>query len=313
MPISLRLPALLLPAFLGLNLAQAQVPTPVPALPHTKPLRLPGETQPIAPGTRRAAPIPELTLTPPMPQVRQIQYLSNGHIEVASAVLLLLSSEVAQARKLAATAAARTLLARPSLAEVDVSVYNKTGYGGFGGPLPILTLSAPRARLQDVAAWAAGGTYERAWEALGSTPPNPGNADRIADKVRERTINFFGDVNQTLSDARTRTASQVRGRHSGRSALRRQRAQAGGGPHLRRRPAPDVRAAAARSAATRSGQGHLLRDWPQRPRLSLLRARTWCSRATRSATTPTTMCGSRRSRCPPPSPNSASPTRPCAA
>ncbi|WP_161882257.1 polysaccharide deacetylase family protein [Deinococcus alpinitundrae] len=216
MPTAARLLALFSPALLCLNLAQAQIPTPIPptplpAAPHTRALRLPGETQPIAPGTRRAPPVPELTLTPPMPQVRQIQYLGNGHIEVASAVLLLLPGEVAQARKLAATAAARTLLARPSLAEVDISVYNKAGYGGFGGPLPILTLSAPRARLQDVAAWAAGGPYERAWEALGSTPPNPGNTDRIADKVRERTINFFGDVNQTLSDAHTRTASRVKG------------------------------------------------------------------------------------------------------
>lgn len=220
MPISPCLLGWLSPALLCLTLAQAQMPTPVPAVPlpnllpaapHVRLLRLPGEVQPIAPGTRRAPPIPKLTLDPPMPQVRQIQYLSNGHIEVASAVLFLLPGEVAQARKLAATAAARVLGARPSLAEVDVSVYNKTGYGGFGGPLPVLTLSAPRARLQEVAAWAAGGTYERAWEALGSIPPNLGNEGRIADRVREQTINFFGDVNQTLSDARTRTASRAKG------------------------------------------------------------------------------------------------------
>ncbi|AWN24384.1 polysaccharide deacetylase family protein [Deinococcus irradiatisoli] len=167
--------------------------------------------QPIAPGTRRARPIPELTLVPPMPQVRRIQYLSNGHIEVAGAVVLLSAAEVPQARKLAATVVSRALLARPSLNEVDVSVYNKAGYGGFGGPLPILTLSAPRARLQDVAAWAAGGRYERAWEAQGSAPPTVGSGDSIADKVLERTINFFGDVNQRLEDGRLRAASRAAG------------------------------------------------------------------------------------------------------
>ncbi len=198
----------MLAALLGSTLALAQTPTPlVPA----RPLQLPGETQPIAPGTRRAPPIPELTLTPPMPQVRRIQYLSNGHIEVAGVVVLLLPGKAAQARKLAATAAARTLLARPSLSEVDVSVYNKSGYGGFGGPLPVLTLSAPRARLQDVAAWAAGGRYERAWEALGSVAPTPGVRDGVADKVLERTINFFGDVGQRLQDGQLRAASRAAG------------------------------------------------------------------------------------------------------
>ncbi|TSA87828.1 polysaccharide deacetylase family protein [Deinococcus detaillensis] len=191
-----------------LTLAYAQSPISIPA----RPLKLPGETQPIAPGTRRAAPIPEITLTPPMAQVLKIQYLSNGHIEAAGAVLLLQPNEVEQARQLAARVAARTLAARPSLSEVDVSVYNKVGYGGFGGPLPILTLSAPRGRISEVAAWAAGSaTYDRAWEALGSVTPGSGDAGKIADKVREQTINFYGSVDQKLADARTRSASQIKG------------------------------------------------------------------------------------------------------
>jgi peptidoglycan-N-acetylglucosamine deacetylase len=186
--------------------AQAQL-APAPA----QPLSLPGQVQPVAPGTLRAAPIPELTLTPPMPQLQRIQYLSNGHIEVASAVLLLLPGEVAQARTQAATVVARALATRPSLNEVDVSVYNKAGYGGFGGPLPILTLSAPRTRLADVARWAAGGAYERAWEAAGSPPPSSLRNETIADKVREKTINFFGSVTEKVQDAGNRQASCERG------------------------------------------------------------------------------------------------------
>ena len=185
----------------GCPLAVAQAPL----------LRLPGQTQPVAPGTRRAAPIPELALTPPMAQVLHLQYLSNGHIEVAGAVVLLQESEVPRARAFAQAVVTRALLARPSLSEVDVSVYNKTGYGGFGGPLPILTLSAPRPRLADVARWAAGGHYERAWEAQGSVPPTPPGNESIADKVREQTINFFGSVGETLQNAKKREASRAEG------------------------------------------------------------------------------------------------------
>ena len=163
----------------------------------------------MAPGTRRAAPIPELDLLPPMPQVLTLQYLGNGHIEVAGAVVLLQPAEVASARKIAAQVVGRALAARPNLAEVDVSVYNKAGYGGFGGPLPILTLSAPRSRLLDVAAWAAGGRYERAWEAASSPPLVPD--ERIADKVREETINFFGNVEERLQDGRQRAQSRALG------------------------------------------------------------------------------------------------------
>ena len=198
----IRLTTFLLCASYGL----AQMPTPpAPPPPVAKPVRLPGEVQPTAPGTRRATAIPSLTLTPPIPQLFQLQYLSNGSIEVAGAVVLLSPGDVPNARKIAALVVGRALAARPSLSEVDVSVYNRAGYGGFGGPLPILTLSAPRDRLTDVAAWAAGGRYERAWEASSSPPLVPD--DSIADKVREETINFFGSVGDKLQDAGKRTAS----------------------------------------------------------------------------------------------------------
>ncbi|GAA5532738.1 polysaccharide deacetylase family protein [Deinococcus aluminii] len=168
----LLLPALLLAAFAG-----ARVPPAVPALP------LPGQVQPLAPGTRRAPALPTLTLTPAMPQVRQVEYLSNGFIEVAHAVVTVTPEERPGARALMAEVVRRVLAARPSLDEVDVSVYDRGSYAGFGGPLPLLTASVPRVRLNDFAAWAQGQNYyERAWQ-------NPGNlpAFRPADRVRERT------------------------------------------------------------------------------------------------------------------------------
>ncbi|MEW6423026.1 MAG: polysaccharide deacetylase family protein, partial [Deinococcota bacterium] len=138
---------------------------------------------PLAPGTHRAPALPTLILTPPIPQVRQVEYLSNGFIEVAHAVVTVTPQERSEARALMEQVVRRVLAARPSLDEVDVSVYDRGSYAGFGGPLPLLTASVPRARLADFAAWAAGqGSYERVWQ-------NPGNlpAFRPADRVREQT------------------------------------------------------------------------------------------------------------------------------
>lgn len=142
---------------------------------------LPGQVQPLAPGTRPAPTIPTLTLTPPVPQVFKIEYLSNGFIEVAHAILTLTPAEHANARTLAGLVARRALSARPSLSEVEVSVYDKGSFAGFGGPLPLLTASVPRERLNDFTAWSAGGaSYDRAWI-------NPGNLPtfRMPDLVRE--------------------------------------------------------------------------------------------------------------------------------
>ncbi|UTA51020.1 hypothetical protein [Deinococcus radiodurans] len=155
---------------------------PVPAIPAT-PLRTPqpGQVQPLAPGTRPAPKIPTLTLTPAIPQVHQVTYLSNGFIEVAHAVITVTPQERPNLRPLVAQVAAAVLAARPTLSEVDLSVYDRGSYAGFGGPLPLLTASVPRERLGAFLAWTTQRTpFDRVWV-------NPGNLPVYLqpDRVRE--------------------------------------------------------------------------------------------------------------------------------
>lgn len=154
---------------------------PLPALPVRVPALPPGQVQPLAPGTRPAPRIPTLTLTPSLPQVHRIEYLSNGFIEVASAILTVTPEERQNLRPLVLQAAQRILAARPGLNEVDIGVYDRGTYAGFGGPPPLLTASVPRERLTDFQGWATQGTpYERVWVNPGHLP-----VDRQPDRVRE--------------------------------------------------------------------------------------------------------------------------------
>lgn len=165
--------------YVSLVLSAALAAPGIPALPPAG--TQPGQVQPVAPGTRPAPKLPTLTLTPAMPQVHQANYLSNGFIEVAHVVLTVTPAERQNLRPLVLTAVQRTLAARPGLNEVDISVYDKSTYAGFGGPLPVLTASVPRDRLSDFQNWADLQTpYERVWV-------NPGNLPqfREADQVRE--------------------------------------------------------------------------------------------------------------------------------
>ncbi|ADV66330.1 polysaccharide deacetylase family protein [Deinococcus maricopensis] len=158
-----------------------------PAVPTT-----PGQVQPVAPGTRAETALPQLHLTPPIPQVAHIEYASNGHLTVAHALLLLQPDEQARARTLAAETARRALQALPTLSEVDVSVYHRSTYAGPGGPLPLFTASVPRARLQDFARYATNaGPYERAWtnprpDAPGGSvwPARPRPPEALATRTR---------------------------------------------------------------------------------------------------------------------------------
>ena len=168
----------------------------------------PGEVQPVAPNTLLAPRLPRLTLDPPIPEVRKVEYLSNGYIEAAGAVLTVEGGDRARARVLAGYAARRILAARGQLAEVDLSVYDKSSYAGFGGPLPLLTASVPRTRLDDFLSWADGrGTYDRAWINAGTpTPPV-----RPPDRVRELTVNFLGALADRAADAVHHTTAKVLG------------------------------------------------------------------------------------------------------
>ena len=107
-------------------------------LPFVQP---PGASQPKAPGQREAAALPQLELKPAIGEVKKVEYASNGFIEVAHALVLIPKKEAALARNLvlAQESVRRSFAARPSLVEVDVSVYLLEDFDGIGGPLPLLT------------------------------------------------------------------------------------------------------------------------------------------------------------------------------
>lgn len=120
---------------------------PLAPLPDIVPA-VPGEAQPTAPGTRPAQPLPQLELTPPIPEVQKVEYASNGFIEVAHALVLVSDPQPTLMLRKAQQVVAQVFLTRPSLSEVDISVYRREEYAGFGGPLPRLTASVPRTRLE---------------------------------------------------------------------------------------------------------------------------------------------------------------------
>ncbi len=161
-----RLPSFapILAAFaLGGALAQRQ---PLPLVQPVHP-DVPGAVQPRAPGQRPAAPLPQITLNPMLPEVKKIEYASNGFIEVAHALILVPKSENDHADELAFAQAAvsRAFMARPGLDEVDFSAYLASSYEGPGGPLPRLTGSVPRARFGEFLSITPRtlGHFERLW------------------------------------------------------------------------------------------------------------------------------------------------------
>ncbi|WP_245745460.1 polysaccharide deacetylase family protein [Deinococcus reticulitermitis] len=189
--------------------AQAS-PADLAPVPRVQSVTVPGEVQPVAPGARLAPPLPQLRLTLPLPELERLEYRGNGFIEVAHGILLLGQSErgIARERALALRVVRGAFAARPTLAEVDVSVYDRASYGGFGGPLPLFTASVPRGRLNDFAAYVAGqGTYERVYEGRGngSTPP------AAPLRAPERLISFFGSASEWVRQSLQQSVSQFQG------------------------------------------------------------------------------------------------------
>ncbi len=186
-------------------------------LPRVEP---PGAVQPVAPGARPGAALPRIQLDPPVPELNRLEWLGNGSIEVAHGLVLLPPGEVnaPRARALAWAVVRRAVAARPTHAEVDVSVYARPTYLGFGGPLPLLTASVPRARLADFGAYVAGrGGYDRAWvnPQDASTPPTEPEILRAVVNGEERLLRFFGSV-AALAEQRTlQTRAQQEGRVRG--------------------------------------------------------------------------------------------------
>ena len=165
--------------------AQA-APSPRVSSPTTRKVTAdPGARQPVAPGFKTIRPLPEILLEPRIPELAKLQYLGNGQIEVAGALLLVpgVRGRLEVILPLAQTVAKRALAARPSLDEVDLSVYRREDYAGFGGPSPYFTASIPRNRLPEFLKLKPGrDDYDRLWinpkmpeppevEANGTTSP----------------------------------------------------------------------------------------------------------------------------------------------
>ncbi|MFC3832908.1 MULTISPECIES: polysaccharide deacetylase family protein [Deinococcus] len=184
--------------------AQTIRPAPIP------PVTSPGQVQPVAPGTRPAPVLATLRLAPAVPGVQKVEVLSNGFVKAAHALILLPAREATAPRAL--TLATQSVLgafrADPALIEVDVSVYRKEKYQGFGGPLPLLTLSVPRARQPTFQAALQAGNYERVWIQSGAATPEP---ELTPLQELERLPVFFGTQAELLFQRLTQATSQTRG------------------------------------------------------------------------------------------------------
>ncbi len=175
-----------------------------------------GASQPDAPGQRNAAPLAQLELKPAMIEVKKVEYASNGFIEVAHALLLVPKHEAALARNLvlAQESVKRSFAARPSLSEVDVSLYLSEDFDGFGGALPLLTASVPKLefasfeKLQPVTV----SSYQRLW--LHPNKPNP-IPQRKPDKTLEQNLTFYGSSQELRAQQVKQLSAQLAGRVRG--------------------------------------------------------------------------------------------------
>ena len=184
-------------------------PATFPAVP------IPGATQPLAPGERPAPRLPQLQL-PGLPEVHRAEYASNGVIEAAHIVLLLKATDLksGRAEALARVAVQRSFAVRSTLSEVTVSVYHQEGYMGFGGPAPHLTVSVPKARLNDFLQnfGRAGASYDRAW----SNPDSAPAVLRAPFRELERAPVFVGTPAGLAAQRVLQLAAQLSGGvHSG--------------------------------------------------------------------------------------------------
>lgn len=182
----------------------------VPVVPSQPPRVVPaGQVQLVSPGTRPAPALPTLKLTPPIAQVKTVEVLNNSFIRAAHA-LVLVSNQEAQGSlvALATQVTTATYRADPGLAEVDVSIYRAGDYGGFGGPLPLLTLSVPVARRATYANELKTGSYERVWVGAKTAAPEP---ELTPLDELERLPAFAGTRAELLAEQLEQSLGLVRG------------------------------------------------------------------------------------------------------
>jgi peptidoglycan-N-acetylglucosamine deacetylase len=178
------------------------VPTQVPqiAVPLT-PVQpeIPTAIQPRAPGQNSPQALNRIPTNSSIPEMKKIEYASNGFIEVAHALILIPKRYDNRERELAFAMAAvqRAFKQRPALEEVDFSVFQKEAYGGAGGPLPRMTGSILKSKLQAFLSLSVKDlqTFDRIWL----------NDDRKRLALRQATteqevgLSFSGDVSSLKS------------------------------------------------------------------------------------------------------------------
>lgn len=185
----------------------ANQPIPIqPVTPKTKiQLEVPTALQPRAPGQNSPQALNRIPTNSSIPEIKKIEYASNGFIEVAHALVVIPKAYDTTERELAfaMSAVQRAFKQRPALEEVDFSVFQKESYGGAGGPLPRLTGSIPKTQLArflkvNLANLAS---FDRIWL----------NDDRQRLKLRQATteqevsLNYSGN----LSDLKAQQSQQL--------------------------------------------------------------------------------------------------------
>ncbi|WP_243026973.1 polysaccharide deacetylase family protein [Thermus albus] len=107
-----------------------------------------------------------------LPGLVKANYLDNGHIEVAQLLLQVPGPVTPEdLLHLAQKALKEAIEARPSLAEVDLSLY-PAPYA-FNTELPLFTASVPRGRVQEFLSLRKPFGYERLWLRSGHAPLKP--------------------------------------------------------------------------------------------------------------------------------------------
>ena len=166
--------------------------------------------------------LPTLTLSLTLPELLKVEYASNGFIEVAHAILLVPGAEVRLPHllELAQKAVRASFKARSTLNEVDVSVFQKEGFRGLAGPLPLFTASVPLNRLESFGklnpqtsqSW---NRYERLW--VNATAPR--SPERMPSPALEQNLTFYGSPPDLSQQRVSQVVASLRGRGMDSSVL----------------------------------------------------------------------------------------------
>jgi len=204
-----------------------------PTLPNQTPLP-PIQDYPTPTKPRVMQSLLALTLVHALPELLKVEFAGNGFIEVAHAILLVprVQAKFPLLLELAQKAVQGSFQARTTLSEVDVSVFQKEGFQGLAGPLPLLTASVPLGRLErfqklDPQTPKSWWTYGRLWiNVTANRAP-----ERMPSLALEQNLTFYGSPPDLSNQRVKQVIASLRGRgmnssvlfhgdpHSGESAL----------------------------------------------------------------------------------------------